>query len=172
MLEQITAGAFPDYFNASNDANEDDGLPAIDDRSDNKGPEPEAVTIARYKGEFYAFIGLERVGGIMIYNVTDPTNARFVDYVNNRDFTGDAEAGTAGDLGPEEFEFVPWHKSPTGQPLLLVANEVSGTTTVFELQGLDFSEATVPADALELADIDEWVRSGAATNDASQADRE
>ncbi len=61
----------------------------------------------------------------------------FQTYVNNRDFTGDAEAGTAGDLGPEGLMYVPWFESPTFRPLLIVGNEVSGTTTVFEI-GLSF----------------------------------
>ena len=135
MLEQITAEAFPSYFNASNDANEDDGQPAIDDRSDNKGPEPEAVTIARYKGEFYAFIGLERIGGTVVYNVSDPENPEFVLYRNDRDFdvsNADLEAGLAGGLGPESILFIDRKDSPKkGVALLVVANEVSGTTSIY-----------------------------------------
>lgn len=135
MLEQITAGAFPDYFNASNDANEDDGQPAIDDRSDNKGPEPEAVTIAKYKGDHYAFIGLERIGGVVVYNVSDPEHPEFVLYENNRDFSVDNDAvemGLAGDLGPESVLFIGEKDSPEkGVPLVVVANEISGTTSIF-----------------------------------------
>jgi hypothetical protein len=135
MLEQITAEAFPEYFNASNDANEDDGLPAIDDRSDNKGPEPEAVTIAKYKGDHYAFIGLERIGGVVVYNVSDPEHPEFVLYENNRDFSVDNDAvemGLAGDLGPESVLFIGEKDSPEkGVPLVVVANEISGTTSIF-----------------------------------------
>ena len=137
-LERITAEAFPDYFNASNDANEDDGEPAIDDRSDNKGPEPEAVTIAKYKGEHYAFVGLERIGGTVVYNVSDPENPEFVLYENNRDFTvsnDELERGLAGDLGPESILFIGKKDSPEkGVPLLVVANEVSGTTTIYAIR--------------------------------------
>ncbi|MDB9527891.1 choice-of-anchor I family protein [Oscillatoria sp. CS-180] len=128
-FEQITAAAFPANFNANNDEND------FDSRSDAKGPEPEGVAIGEVDGKIYAFVGLERVGGIMVYDVTDPTNAAFVEYVNNRDFSGDAAAGTAGDLGPEGLTFIAAADSPNGKPLLVVSNEVSGTTTVYDVQG-------------------------------------
>ncbi|MGF1493135.1 MAG: choice-of-anchor I family protein [Microcoleaceae cyanobacterium] len=126
-FEQITAAVFPEDFNSSNDENDD-----FDSRSDNKGPEPEGIEIGEVDGNIFAFIGLERIGGVMVYDVTDPASAEFVQYLNNRDFFGDAEAGTAGDLGPEGLEFVGAEASPTGRPLLVVGNEVSGTTTVYD----------------------------------------
>lgn len=79
---------------------------SFDARSDDKGPEPEAVTVGEIDGAAYAFIGLERIGGIMVYDVSDPGAPVFAQYINNRDFTGDAEAGTAGDLGPEGLRFI------------------------------------------------------------------
>ncbi len=127
-FEQITAAQIPEFFNSTNDEND-----SFDSRSDNKGPEPEGVEIGRIGDRTYAFVGLERVGGIMIYDITDPANASFVDYVNTRDFDGDAETGTAGDLGPEGLVFIPAEDSPTGQPLLAVANEVSGTTSLYTI---------------------------------------
>ena len=130
-FEQITAALFPGDFNANNDANG-----TFDNRSDNKGPEPEGVAIGEIDGRTYAFIGLERIGGIMTYDITNPTEAFFVDYVNNRNFAGDAEAGTAGDLGAEGLVFIAAADSPSGNPLVVVGNEVSGTTTVFDASGL------------------------------------
>jgi DNA-binding beta-propeller fold protein YncE len=129
-FEQITARLIPSEFNSNNDANG-----SFDSRSDDKGPEPEGIEIARVFSKTYAFIGLERVGGIMVYDITTPRNPKFVQYVNNRDFTGDAEAGTAGDLGPEGLTFISPGDSPNGRPLLVVANEVSGTTTIFQIDG-------------------------------------
>ncbi|WP_320045498.1 choice-of-anchor I domain-containing protein [uncultured Desulfobacter sp.] len=55
----------------------------------------------------------------------------FVQYLNNRDFDRDAEEGTVGDLAPEGLTFIPAAQSATGQNMLAVANEVSGTTTVY-----------------------------------------
>ena len=124
-FEQITARLVPEFFNSDNDEN------TFDTRSDAKGPEPEAVTTGKINGRIYGFIGLERIGGIMVYDITDPFQPFFVTYVNNRDFKGDPEAGTAGDLGVEGLVFVSPDDSPTGDPLLIAANEVSGTVTTF-----------------------------------------
>jgi hypothetical protein len=125
-LETITAEAYPDYFNSSNDGTE------LDDRSDNKGPEPEALTVGVIDGVAYAFVGLERIGGVMVYDLTDPTAPAFVTYANNRNFEADPETAEALDLGPEGVLFIPAADAPDGVTnLLVVANEISGTTTVF-----------------------------------------
>ena len=134
-FEQITAAANPDYFNS------DHSKSNLEGRSDNKGPEPENLAIGEIDGRTYAFIGLERVGGIMAYDITDPTDAQFVTYLNNRDFALSMEDSTdvatdlplAGDLGPEGVTFIPATDSPTGEPMLAVGNEVSGTTTIFSI---------------------------------------
>lgn len=123
QFERITGSADSAHFNASNDNTN------FDDRSDNKGPEPEGVAVGEIDGRTYAFIGLERVGGIMMYDVTDPTAPFFVDYLNNRDFA----AGT-GDAGPEGVHFIPAHESPNGQPIVAVANEISGTVTLYAVK--------------------------------------
>jgi len=128
-LENITASLIPGEFNSTNDENN-----SADSRSDDKGPEPEGVEIGVINGRTYAFIGLERVGGVMVYDVTDPEAPLFLQYVITRDFTGDAEEGTAGDLGPEGLEFISAEDSPNGKALLLVANEVSGSISVLEIE--------------------------------------
>ncbi|MDZ4769290.1 MAG: choice-of-anchor I family protein [Chloroflexota bacterium] len=127
-FEQITAEMFPEEFNSTHDENG-----SFDDRSDNKGPEPEGVALGMVGEAMYAFIGLERIGGVMVYDITDPTAPVFVTYANNRDFAGDAAAGTAGDLGPEGLIFIPAASSPNGADLLVVANEISGTTTIYQI---------------------------------------
>ena len=125
-MERITAQQLGGSFNASNDSN--DG----DDRSDDKGPEPEAVEIATINDNTFAFIALERVGGVMVYNITNPQNAQFVQYINPRDFTvGDdaVEANMAGPLGPEDLKFI----TQDDNMYLLVSNEVSGTLSVYSV---------------------------------------
>jgi hypothetical protein len=128
-FERITAQRYPNNFNASNDENDPEG------RSDNKGPEPEGVVLGEIAGRTFAFIGLERIGGIMVYDVTNPQSARFVQYINSRDFSKDPESELAlvGDLGPEGLAFITAEDSPNGAPLLVVGNEVSGTTTVYQV---------------------------------------
>ncbi len=135
-FEQITADLIPDDFNSTNDEND-----SFDNRSDDKGPEPEGVVVGKVDGTPYAFIGLERVGGIMVYNVERARNPHFVQYINSRDFSGDAEAGTAGDLAPEGLVFIPAHDSPNGYPLLVVSYEVSGSVAVFQVNNAHASAA-------------------------------
>ncbi len=135
-FERVTASLIPDNFNGNNDEN------SFDNRSDDKGPEPEAVTVGVINGQTFAFIGLERVGGLMVYNVTNPQNPEFVQYLNNRDFSAsqaDFENGMAGDLGPEGFAFITAEDSPNGKPMLAVGNEVSGTTTLFGIDVIGLS---------------------------------
>lgn len=130
-FERITAEVEPAFFNSNHREN------SFKTRSDDKGPEPEDVTIGKVAGRTYAFIGLERVGGVMVYDISDPREPFFVQYLNNRDF--DAEPGTseAGDLGAEGLIFIEAKDSPSGRPMLAVANEVSGTTTLFDITTSD-----------------------------------
>ncbi|MEO1260293.1 MAG: esterase-like activity of phytase family protein [Bacteroidota bacterium] len=127
-FETYLASVLPDHFNSTNDDND-----SFKNRSDDKGPEPEAVTIARWNGETYALIGLERIGGVITYNISDPFNPYLVDYVNNRDFSADAETPEAGDLGVEDIVFIDAADSPTNEPLVVTANEVSGTVSIFSV---------------------------------------
>ena len=128
-FERITADADPANFNANNDDND-----SFDARSDDKGPEPEGVAVAKLWGRHFAFIGLERVGGVMVYDVSNPHAPRFVQYLNHRDFSADAESPQALDLAPEGLIVIEAARSPIpGVPLLVVANEVSGTTTIYRI---------------------------------------
>lgn len=126
-MEVITAALYGANFNNTDDEN------APDDRSENKGPEPEAVTVGMIDDKQYAFIGLERTGGVMVYDVTNPFAVSFVDYVNNRDLTEGLDISLIGDLAPESIVFVPANDSPTNNALLLVGYEVSGTVSVYQI---------------------------------------
>lgn len=127
-FERHIASVNPARFNANHTANDADA------RSDDKGPEPEALAVAKLFGRTYAFIGLERVGGVMIYDITNPYAPGFVQYFNYRDFTAAPGTAAALDLGPEGIHVIEAKNSPIpGVPLLVVANEVSGTTTLFRI---------------------------------------
>ena len=142
-FEEITAKILPEYFNTNHTDNE------FESRSDDKGPEPEGVALGEINGRTYAFIGFERLGGVMVYDITDPAKPAYTAYINNRDFSinmeeladeGDdaVKAGLekVGDLGAEGLTFVPAKDSPNAENLLIVGNEVSGTTTVFQVDSL------------------------------------
>ena len=132
-FEKVTAQRFPRYFNVSNDSLK------REKRSRSKGPEPEALTLGEIAGRTYAFIGLERIGGIMVYDITVPGESQAVGYFTNRRFDvpatlpDGASNPEAGDSGPEGLIFVAAEQSPTGTNLLIAANETSGTTTVWEI---------------------------------------
>ncbi len=156
-LEEIVARDYPATFNS--DSLDTLATPQlmvsgqasrIDTRSDDKGPEPEALAVGTIGTQTFAFIGLERMGGIMVYDVSTPTAPTFISYTNA------ALAGLAAtppnnttpgsyDVSPEGMVFVPASDSPTAKPLLIVANELSGTTTIYEVRVA--SPTTVPTSA-------------------------
>lgn len=124
-FEEITAKLLPEYFNCSNDDI------SFEDRSGKKGPEPEDIKTMIIDGKVMAFIGLERIGGVMMYDVSDPTNPTYVDYLNLRDFSDDI----SGSVSPEGLCTVSAKDSPTNKPMLIIANEVSGDVNVVEVAG-------------------------------------
>jgi hypothetical protein len=129
-LERVTAAANTNGFNVSNTGN------ARDSRSPAKGPEPEGVAVGEAFGRTYAFVGLERVGGVAAYDVSNPKAPEFQFYVNRRDFSVNANATNffnAGDFGPEGVIFISAKDSPNKKPLVVLANEISGTTTLFQV---------------------------------------
>jgi len=135
QFEQILKQLLPNDFNSTHNAG-----PSADNRSDNKGPEPESVTISILDDRIFAFIGLERIGGIMVYDVTDPSNPFFAGYANSRifgatynenSFPNAALLSSLGDLGPEGLIFISAADSPTGRAMIVTANEVSGTIAIF-----------------------------------------
>lgn len=140
-FEQYIAANYPSFFNCN------DGLASKQDaRSDDKGPEPEALAVGQIGTRTYAFIGLERQGGIMVYNITDPQNVAFVTFVNSYDVA----AGTMTDVAPEGLVFVPGHKSHTGTHLLIASHELSGTTTLFEIADLSSTSGAQVVDTFSV----------------------
>lgn len=127
QLEQLIAAVYPANFNASHSNN------TFDNRSPSKGPEPEGVAVGKVSGRTLAFIGLERIGGVAVYDVTDPSDVGLIDYVNTRSFAGSFNFARSGDLGPEGLHFISADDSPNGKPLLVVAYEISGSTVIFQI---------------------------------------
>ena len=134
-FESITDEKISANFNCSNDDK------TVDDRSGKKGPEPESVAVGTVGSKAYAFIALERIGGVMVYDITAPENTEFVNYINSREFNNNIQ----GDVSPEGLCFIPAAQSKTGKPLLLAACEVSGTLAVYELTGEQEKTPDIPA---------------------------
>ena len=114
MVEMIVASQFPAQFD--------------DARSDNKGPEPEGVIVAKIGARTFAFVGLERSHMVLAFDVTNPLAPTFATAFQR-----------TGDLNPEGMVVIEATDSPSGKPLLIVSSEVSNTMTVFEIgQPTDF----------------------------------
>lgn len=122
QFERHVAANHPLIFNADNEAN------GAKNRSRAKGPEPEGVTLGTINGQTFAFVTLERTGGVMVYNVTDPSNVTFTDYKHSRMTTA-----YGGDNGPEGITYIAPENSTTGKGYVIVANEISGTLSMYEV---------------------------------------
>jgi len=143
---KISASVLGNNFNSTHTENKGDN------RSDDKGGEPEAIAVGKIGDRTYGFIASERSGDLFVYDISNPFNVSFSTHYNNRDFTIDYELDddldnpcdesegmdcsmieNAGDLGPESIKFVSSEQSPSGIPLLIIGNEVSGTVTVYQV---------------------------------------
>ena len=140
QFEKITSEALPEYFNTSNDEVK------YDKRSSAKGPEPETVVTGVIDDVKYAFIALERISGIMVYDLSKPEKPEFVTFISSRDYSEDVK----GDVSPEGLQFIPAKSSPTGYPLLAATHEVSGTVAVYEFGGKEMK----PEKPFKFKDVD------------------
>ncbi|MNJ83217.1 hypothetical protein D3C87_06330 [compost metagenome] len=145
LIEQITANhpTLSGLFNASNSS----GTATSKNRSDDKGPEPEGVATAVINGNHYLFVSLERVGGVMMFNVDVPSAPVYVGYYNNRS----VGANSGPDRGAEGIIIIKKENSPTGKDIVILANEVSSTLSIFEVNTcVDLAGATitVPTDSI------------------------
>jgi Lamin Tail Domain/Secretion system C-terminal sorting domain/Calx-beta domain len=145
QLERITSEdpTWSPFFNANNST----GTPARKNRSDNKGPEPEGVAVAEINGKQYAFIGLERIGGVVTYDVTNPSAPIFVGYDNNRS----NPVSATSDLGTEGVTYISAADSPTGTALVLLSNEISATVSVYTVDGILNVNATTATAATSIS---------------------
>ena len=131
QVERLLAARAPALHNADSTRGS-----SADRRSPTKGPEPEGLAIGEAHGRRLLFCGLERPGGVVTWDVTDPAAPAVVDFASRRNAAIDPakDLAAAGDLAPEGLLFIPAVQSPNGKPLLVVCNEVSGTTTVWEVR--------------------------------------
>ena len=124
QFERYIAANHPLIFNADNESN------TVKSRSRAKGPEPEGVALGNINGQTYAFITLERTGGVMVYNITNPDNPTFTDYKHSR-----MTSAYGGDNGPEGIIYIAPENTTTGKGYVIIANEISGTLSMYEIAG-------------------------------------
>lgn len=125
QIARVTASVHGNAFNNNEDENKGDT------RSDDKGAEPEALTLGEVGDRLFAFVGLERMGAIMVFDITNPYDVKFQDYFYNRGL--EPSANISGDLAPEGMTFVPAAQSETNEALLIIGNEISGSIAVWEI---------------------------------------
>ena len=125
QIARVTASVHGNAFNNNEDENKGDT------RSDDKGAEPEALTFGKVGDRLFAFVGLERMGAIMVFDITNPYDVKFQDYFYNRGL--EPSADISGDLAPEGMTFVPAAQSATNEALLIIGNEISGSIAVWEI---------------------------------------
>lgn len=122
QFERYIAANHPLIFNTDNESN------GVKNRSRAKGPEPEGVALGNINGQTYAFITLERTGGVMVYNITDPNNPTFTDYKHSR-----STSAYGGDNGPEGIIYIAPENTTTNKGYVIIANEISGTLSMYEV---------------------------------------
>lgn len=125
QIEQYISDNHPNFFNCNSGK-----ASKSDSRSDDKGPEPESITVGKVGESYYAFIGLERQGGVMIYNVTNPQAPTFDSYVHSMDET----TGLMTDIAPEGILFLSADDNHSNFDVVISSHEVSGTTTIFKIE--------------------------------------
>jgi hypothetical protein len=134
-FERYIAASHPLIFNADNEAN------GTKTRSRAKGPEPEGVALGTIGAQTYAFITLERTGGVMAYNVTDPNNPTFTDYKHSR-----TTSAYGGDNGPEGIIYIAPENTTTGKGYVIIANEISGTLSMYEINSATLATGEIKAE--------------------------
>lgn len=90
-----------------------------DSRSDDKGIEPEGVTIGKVNGHIIGFIGLERGNAVISYDLTDPSAIEFLQVLK----TG---------IGPEGMLFIDKENSPNDKSMLIVSSEIDGKIKIYQ----------------------------------------
>jgi len=142
MIEEYSRLNDPTTFNLDV---EDDSISQIDKRSDNKGPEPEALAFGSIDGRDFIFLGAERQNGIYQFDVTDFSNISIVGYFNT--FTSGLDSG--GDfISPETIRFIAASDNITGQNLLIVGYE--GAPDAFQNQIADAYEGSIAVYAVTI----------------------
>ena len=138
-IARIVANETPTLFNAN-----DTDPSEFDNRSDNKGAEPEGVTVGEIDGRFYAFIGLERVGSVQMWDVTNPLAPVYVDSLEaNNPLT------PVTNIAPEGLTFIGANESPSGDDLLVVTYEDTNTMNIVNVS---VPESAFTLELLHIAD--------------------
>lgn len=132
LVEMITAELdyAKQYFNAN-----DGRKSKFDERSDDKGAEPESLEVFVRNGRTYLVGGLERASMFMIWDVTDPAQPIFL----SLNVAHDCSSSKSKVVDPEAMQYVPAADNPLGKDIMIISGAVSRTVSTFEIRDSAFS---------------------------------
>ena len=133
-MEDYIAKADPTHSNSRDDSND-----SMDARSSTAGPEPEGVNKGIIDGVLYFFVGLDKQGGVFMFELQDPKSPTIKAYINHRIWSqkvSQDNIANVGDLGPEGVLFIPKDHTIDGNNLIVLSNTVSGTISIFRINRL------------------------------------
>ncbi len=119
MIESYVAANDSTAFNINSGS-----VTQFDTRSDDKGPEPEALAFGSIAGRDYVFLGAERQNGIFQFDITDLNNVTITNYFNTVTNTSDFDGAF---VSPESILFLDKSSNPSGRDLLIVGFEGTGS---------------------------------------------
>mmetsp|Transcript_35838 Transcript_35838/g.93838 ORF Transcript_35838/g.93838 Transcript_35838/m.93838 type:complete len:778 (-) Transcript_35838:369-2702(-) len=122
-FEYIVSSRYPYLHNANRE-----GFPtdSFDGRSDAQGPEPDSLALGEVKGRIYAFVGLERAGGIVAIDITDPASSFFAAYTRY-----------GKEVAPERTDFISVSDGTAGRAMLVSTGERSSASNVYFIDTIE-----------------------------------
>ena len=103
------------------------------DRSDDKGAEPEGVALGMVGDRRIAILGLERMTALAIFDITRPLFPVFQEWIQMLP-TKATPAKDVKHWSPEGIVFVPADKSPSGKALIITSYELSGSLSIHQIE--------------------------------------
>ena len=103
------------------------------DRSDDKGSEPEGVAVGMVGDRRIAVLGLERMTALVVFDITEPRKPIFQEWIQMLP-TKATPAKDVKHWSPEGIVFVPADKSPSGKALIITSYELSGSLSIHQIE--------------------------------------
>lgn len=103
------------------------------DRSDDKGAEPEGVAVGMVGDRRIAVLGLERMSALAVFDITQPGSPVFLEWLQMLP-TKATPAKDVKHWSPEGIVFVPANKSPSGKALIITSYELSGSLSIHQME--------------------------------------
>lgn len=136
LLEEIQTSAFGvQNINGSHSLSTDKStvnyLPQ--DRSDDKGSEPEGIAVGIVGDARVAVLGLERMSALVVFDISNLRAPSLIKWIQMMPVTS-TPVSQATAWSPEGVVFVPAEKSPNGKALFITSFELSGSLTIHQIE--------------------------------------